>query len=58
VDWFEHWGHAVAVYGNNVAVEYYWNLWITVLTGTSVRPAPCLVAVERTGWGAVKRLYE
>ncbi len=58
VDWDEHWGNTVAVYGNNAGVEYYSNMWVTMVEGTSVRPAPCVVAVERTAWGAVKGLYK
>jgi hypothetical protein len=57
VDWDEHWGNSVEIYGSNVGVEYYSNLWVTMVEGTSVRPALCVVAVERTAWGAVKRLY-
>lgn len=58
VDWNEHLGDTVAVSGNNVGVEYYSNMWVTLVEGTSVRPALCVVAVERTAWGTVKRLYE
>jgi hypothetical protein len=58
VDWAALWGNTVEVYGNNVGVEYYSNLWLTMMEGTSVRPALCVVSVERTGWGAVKVLYK
>jgi hypothetical protein len=48
----------VLVYGNRVGVTHYSNGWATTLFATSVRNAPCLVAVESVEWGTVKRLYD
>ena len=47
----------VLVYGNRAGVTHYSNGWATTIYGTSVSNAPCLVAVEPTAWGTVKRLY-
>jgi len=54
----EPWSGFGAVYSNNVGAEYHSNMGATVVEGTSVPPALCVVAVERTAWGAVKRFYE
>ena len=59
VTWEEvPWGSTVEVYGNGVSPRYYSNTWLPFLEGTSISPAPCLVAVAPVGWSALKRLYK